>query len=116
MLVWRVLGFPVNATEDPPFAALALLLTAVASGDEENSGRRLKKSLDGSTMNILVRDKPDRGAWLSGTTRLRDRAADWRVLSRRILARPQLPHPCCADEAIRLLGEKIAWAGSSAST
>lgn len=117
LLAWRFLGFPVDDTEDPPFLALAILLSAVhlESGedcgqwlkelvrwvDDEESRARRARSGQGSSL-------PSWGARLSGSTRVHDRAADWRTLAQRILARPQLPHPVGVGEALRLLGERIA--------
>jgi hypothetical protein len=125
VLAWRFLGFPVDDTEDPPFLALAILLSAVHLesredcsawlkelvrwvDDEESRARRARSGQRSSL--------PSWGAWLSGSTRLRDRAADWRSLAQRILARPQFSHPDGAGEALRLLGEKITGADSSRSS
>src|ERR1022692_2811544 len=74
--------------------------------DDEESRARNARSKERSSL-------PSWGAWLAGSSPLRDRAAVWRSLAHRILARPESPHPSDAAEALRLLGERVAGIDSS---
>jgi hypothetical protein len=125
VLAWRFLARPGADTEAPPFLALAILLLAVQLESGEDFGEWLKELVrwvdDEESRARKARSGrrsslPSWGAWLSGSTRLRDRAADWRSLAQRVLARPHSPHPSSAGEALRLLGERIAGADSSPLT
>jgi hypothetical protein len=109
MLAWRFLAYPGD-DEDPPFLAFAILLLAAHLERGEDRGLWLKE------LAAWVEDEESRARneisaeheWLIGLTLYRQREAVWRSLARRILARPESPHPREADEALRLLGELVA--------
>lgn len=119
VLAWRFLAYPGNDNEDPPFLALAILLLAACLEQREDHGQWLKELVrwvedeESRARNARPTQRsllPSWGSWLAGSTQVRDRAAAWRSLADRILARPKSPHLSDAREALRLLGERIAGA------
>ncbi len=117
VLAWRFLAHPGTDSEDPPFLALAILLLAVYLDFGEDHGQWLKDLAkwveDEESRAHKVRSKqrsslPSWGAWLSRRSRFGDRAAAWRLLAHRILARPERPHPSDASETLQCLGDLVA--------
>lgn len=117
VLSWRFLAYPGD-NEDPPFLAFAILLLATHLERREECGPWLKELAAwvedeaARARNATSKRRSSLPGWgesLTGLTRFRQRReAVWRSLAHRILARPGSPHPCDADEALRLLGELVA--------
>jgi hypothetical protein len=116
LLAWRFLVYP-GRDEDAPFLAFAILLLATHLGCGEDRGRWLKKlatwveDLESHARDARLpwmSSSQGGDTWLLGLTLFKQREAVWRSLAHRILARPELPHPPEAAEALRLLGELVA--------
>jgi hypothetical protein len=122
VLAWRFLAYPPE-TEDRAFLAFAILLLATHLERGNDRGRWLKdiatwvEDEESKARNATFTQRsslPNWGEWLMGLTFFHARETVWRSLARRILARPESPHPGEADEALRLLGERMCCKNDSA--
>ena len=117
LLAWRFLTYP-GESEDAAFLAFGILLLTVCTRQEEGRGTWLKELanwVEGEEAQAREAMAPCRASmarwdeWLLGLTFSHNlRESVWRHLALRILARPDVPHPPEAREALQLLGELVA--------
>jgi hypothetical protein len=117
LLAWRFLSYP-GGDPDGAFLAFGILLLAAHLERGEDRARWLKdlatwvegeESRARNSLSPWFSSSSLRwDQWLTGLTLFNQREAVWRSLARRILARPECPHPGDASEALQLLGELVA--------